>query len=39
MTWWIPVAYGLVLALLISRYAARRPRLAEYPPLARGPFV
>lgn len=39
MTWWIPAGYALVLALLIRRYAARRPRLAEYPPLARGPFV
>ena len=39
MTWWIPAAYALVLALLIRRYVARRPRLAEYPPLARGPLV
>ncbi len=39
MTWWIPAGYALVLALLIRRYAARRPRLAEYPPLARGPLV
>ncbi len=39
MTWWIPAAYALVLALLIRRYATRRPRLAEYPPLARGPLV
>jgi len=39
VTWWIPAGYALVLALLIRRYAARRPRLAEYPPLARGPLV
>ncbi len=39
MTWWIPAGYVLALALLIRRYATRRPRLAEYPPLASGPLV
>ena len=37
--WWIPAGYVLALGLLIRPYATRRPRLAEYPPLASGPRV
>lgn len=39
MTWWIPAGYALCLALLVARYAARRPRLADYAPHARGTLV
>lgn len=37
--WWIPAAYLLVMVLLIKGYAARRPRLSAYPPVATGPLV
>jgi len=37
--WWIPAAYALFLVLLVHRYATRRPRLEDWPPLASGPLV
>jgi chlorobactene glucosyltransferase len=37
--WWIPAGYALFLALLVYRYATRRPRLADYPPQRAGPLV
>ena len=39
MTWAIPAAYALLLALLVYRYATRRPRLSNYAPLVTGPLV
>ena len=39
MTWWIPAAYALFFALLIYRYATRRPRLADWPPQTGGALV
>ena len=39
MTWLIPAGYALFLALLVYRYATRRPRLADYPPQRAGPLV
>lgn len=39
MIWWIPAGYALFLALLVYRYATRRPRLADYPPQHAGPLV
>ena len=39
MIWWIPAGYALFLALLVYRYATRRPRLADYPPQRAGPLV
>src|SRR5207253_4207054 len=39
MTWAIPAAYALLLALLVYRYATRRPRLSSYAPLVTGPLV
>ena len=39
MTWWIPAAYALFLALLVYRYATRRPRLADWPPQTSGALV
>jgi len=39
VTWWIPAAYALFLALLVYRYATRRPRLADWPPQTSGALV
>src|SRR5207237_9337680 len=39
VTWWIPAAYALFFALLIYRYATRRPRLADWPPQTGGALV
>ena len=39
MTWWIPAAYALFFALLVYRYATRRPRLADWPPQTGGALV
>ena len=39
MTWLIPVAYAVFLALLIYRYATRGPRLSAYQPQPEGPLV
>jgi len=39
VTWLIPAGYALFLALLVYRYATRRPRLADYPPQRAGPLV
>jgi chlorobactene glucosyltransferase len=35
----IPAGYALFLALLVYRYATRRPRLADHPPQRAGPLV
>ncbi|HEX4573584.1 MAG TPA: glycosyltransferase family 2 protein [Gemmatimonadales bacterium] len=39
MTWLIPAAYALVLALFLVRYMRRRPRLTDYAPQLAGPLV
>ena len=39
MTWLIPVAYAVFLALLVYRYATRGPRLSAYQPQPEGPLV
>jgi chlorobactene glucosyltransferase len=39
VTWLIPAGYALFLALLVYRYATRRPRLVDYPPQRAGPLV
>ncbi len=37
MTWWIPAGYALFLVLVVYRNWARRPQLADYPPLPSDP--
>src|SRR5205823_13807813 len=37
--WWVPPAYALFLALLVYRYATRRPRLGDWPPHTGGALV
>ena len=37
--WWVPAAYALFLALLVYRYATRRPRLGDWPPHTGGALV
>jgi chlorobactene glucosyltransferase len=39
VTWLVPAAYALFLALVAYRYATRRPRLSAYPPQRAGPLV
>lgn len=39
MIWWIPTGYAVFLALLVYRYATRRPRLVDYAPQVTGPLV
>jgi hypothetical protein len=39
VSWAIPAAYAGFLALLIYRYATRRPRLGAYAPRTAGPLV
>jgi hypothetical protein len=39
VTWLIPAAYALVLALFLVRYMRRRPRLTDYAPQLTGPLV
>ncbi len=39
MTWLIPVAYLVLLVVIVVRYARRGPRLADYPPQPAGPLV
>jgi chlorobactene glucosyltransferase len=39
VTWLIPVAYAVFLALLVYRYATRGPRLSAYQPQPEGPLV
>jgi chlorobactene glucosyltransferase len=36
VTWWIPAGYALFLALIVYRYATRRPRLSDWPPASGG---
>src|SRR5207245_2511011 len=37
--WFVPAGYALFLALLVYRYATRRPRLADHPPQTAGPLA
>ncbi len=37
--WLVPAGYALFLAVLAVGYLSRRPRLREYAPQIRGPFV